>query len=301
MLRECMYVIFVASLMNLTLRAEPPSVASPPNQLVERLQLTPFYGKHRSANGFPILSSSKVSDAALHEAAYLIDQMLEGREDIRVALIESKTRFAVMAPDEFTTDIPEHSDLEPKLFWDRRARGLGATPVRPTVSCGEENLLCLQGDPYHAENILVHEFAHAIHDMGLKQIDENFDGRLRAIYDQAIGEGLWQGKYAANNHHEYWAEGVQSYFGTNRPPDHDHNHVDTREELAEYDPRLSALIDEIFRGNPWQYTRPERRTGLPHLIDWDVSKLPTFAWPEHLIEEGDKQKRDREQRAAADR
>ncbi len=300
MLRQLAIFALFAGFPMSAVQAESPSVSAPSDQLVEEFQLAPFYTKHVSAHGFPVLSSAKVSDAALHETAYLIDQMLKGREDIRQALIDSKTRFAVMAPDEFTTDVPEHSDLTPRLFWDRRARGLGATPVRPTVSCGEENLLCLNGDPYHEENILVHEFAHAIHDMGLVRIDENFDGHLRAIYDQAISEGLWKGKYAANNHHEYWAEGVQSYFGTNRQPDHDHHHVDTREELAEYDPRLFALIDETFRGNPWQYTRPEHRTELPHLRDWDVAKLPTFSWPEHLVQEGEKQKRDREQRASGD-
>jgi len=166
MLRESIFIVLVASFDDAGCARESPSASAPAIQLVEKLQLKPFYAKHVSANGFPILSSVKVSDAALHEAAYLIDQMLKGREDIRVALIDSKTRFAVMAPDEFTTDVPEHSDLTPKIFWDRRARGLGATPERPTVSCGEENLLCLRGDPYQAENILVHEFAHAIHDMG---------------------------------------------------------------------------------------------------------------------------------------
>jgi len=28
---------------------------------------------------------------------------------------------------------------------------------------------------------------------------------------------------------EYWAEAVQSWFDTNREPDHDHNHVNTRD------------------------------------------------------------------------
>ena len=38
--------------------------------------------------------------------------------------------------------------MTPKAYWDKRARGLGATPERPAVSCGEENLLNLQGDWY---------------------------------------------------------------------------------------------------------------------------------------------------------
>ncbi len=28
--------------------------------------------------------------------------------------------------------------------------------------------------------------------------------------------GLWKGKYASVNHHEYFAEGVQSWFDDNR-------------------------------------------------------------------------------------
>ncbi|MCH8215687.1 MAG: hypothetical protein IH892_02820 [Planctomycetes bacterium] len=43
------------------------------------------------------------------------------------------------------------------------------------------------------------------------------------------------------NHAEYFAEGVQSWFNNNRPPDHDHNYVDTRKELKEYDPELATM------------------------------------------------------------
>jgi len=283
--------------------AQEERVTAPPEAEVQQLQLDPFYKKFVSAHGFPIVSSEKVSDAALLEAAYLIDRMLAGRDDLRQALIDSKTRFSVMGPDEFTTEITEHSDLTPKNYWDRRARGLGATRARPSVSCGEENLLGLRGDPYWQESILVHEFAHAIHDMGLQAIDETFDKRLKKIYDQAIAEGLWKGKYAANNHHEYWAEGVQSYFGTNRTPDHDHNHVDTRQELKDYDPRLFALIDEIFRGNPWQYRKPSTRTDQSHLKGLDIASLPAFSWPERLVAESAKlealKKRKLEKAAAA--
>ena len=37
----------------------------------------------------------------------------------------------------------------------------------PSVSCGEENLLALEGDPYSTECILIHEFAHNIHLRGM--------------------------------------------------------------------------------------------------------------------------------------
>ena len=261
---------------------QPSSVTVPSRELRDSLQLDGFYQKHVSAGGLPILASAKVNDAALREAAWIIERMLEGRRDILNAIVKNKTRFVIMATTEMTTDIPEHRKMTPKDFWDRRARGLGATPSNLASSCGEENLLACPGDPYHAENILVHEFAHTIHHMGLDTIDSDFDSKLRAVYEQAMQEGLWKSKYASNNRAEYWAEGVQSYFGTNRPPDHDHNHVDTRDELKEYDPRLFKLIDKIFRGNNWRYTHPTKRQTAGHLKSVDREKLPEFSWPERL-------------------
>src|SRR5260370_1668346 len=105
-----------------------------------------------------------------------------------------------MAPTEMTTDLPEHSDLTPKEYWDKRARGLGATPARPAVSCGEENLLNLKGDRYNKENILIHEFGHVVHEMGMDGIDPDFDGKLREAYKKAMDKGTWKDTYAATNH-----------------------------------------------------------------------------------------------------
>jgi alpha-glucosidase len=230
-----------------------------PAQVRRAFNLAPFYKKHVSAGGLPVVSSAKVSDAGLREAAYLINHMLAAREDVRKALIKNKVRFAVMAQAEVTTDIPEHSDLTPKAHWDTRARGLGATTARPAVSCGEENLLNFKGDVYDNENILVHEFAHAVHEMGLNGIDTRFDIRLKGIYDRAMKKGLWKNTYAATNHREYWAEGVQSYFDCNAPAGGVHNDVNTREKLSKYDPELFKLIDETFQRPKWRYVRYDKR------------------------------------------
>jgi len=267
----------------------PPDAAKPglqvtpvPDAVRTAWQLDNFYQKHVDVGGFPVISSRHASDYALREAGYLIEKMLRGREDIRQALIRSRTRFVVMGHKEMTTEVPEHSDLTPSRFWDRRARGLGATPERPAVSCGEENLVKLPGDPYDTENILIHEFAHAIHHMALNQVDVTFDSRLEAIYDKAMEEGLWKDKYAANNRAEYWAEGVQSWFNTNRAPDHDHNHVNTRKELKQYDPRLATLVAEIFPDDEWRYTVPRSRRREVHLRGLRPAQIGSFAWPEEL-------------------
>ena len=83
------------------------------------------------------------------------------------------------------------------------------------------------------------------------------------------------------NHHEYFAEGVQSWFDDNRENDHDHNHVDTRAELLEYDPGLAAICREVFGDTELKYTKPATRlTG--HLEGYDPSKAPTFSWPDRL-------------------
>ncbi|MDF1861998.1 MAG: hypothetical protein P1U87_17400 [Verrucomicrobiales bacterium] len=259
-------------------------IGPPPAGEVERLGLNPFYEQYLSYEGFPIVASKKVSDYALREAAYLIDQMLGEREDVLEAMIENKVRLAIMAPGEFTTDIPEHATLEPKAYWDKRARGLGASRERPAVSVGEENLLGFRGDPYSTESIMVHEFAHAIHLMGLNSVDPDFQKQLEKVFNRAGLKGLWRGKYAGTNPSEYWAEAVQSWFDTNREDDHDHNHVDTREELKEHDPEVASLVESIFGGNDWRYSYPRERTDDPHLAGFDVKAAPVFAWPKDLVE-----------------
>jgi hypothetical protein len=89
----------------------------------------------------------------------------------------------------------------------------------PTTSCAEENLLGYESDPYVGENILIHEFGHAIHQIGLASLDKTFNARLKKTYARATGElHLWSKTYAASNPDEYWAEGVQSYFDANLHP-----------------------------------------------------------------------------------
>jgi len=251
-----------------------------------------FYTQRVSANGFPIVASAKVNPYALKEAAYLMDLMLAKRPDVRTAMIRSGARLCILAHNEFTTDLPEFErlrerpvpqfpEISGKDYWDARARGLGGSETQPFFSCAEENLLGYHGDPYEKECILIHELAHNIHLRGLVNVDPTFDRRLKAAYDAAMANGLWKGKYAAVNHHEYFAEGVQSWFDNNRENDHDHNHVNTRAELLDYDPGLAALCQEVFGNTELKYTKPATRlTG--HLAGYDPATAPKFVWPERL-------------------
>ena len=265
------------------LAADEPRVSPVPRDIRAEFKLSPFYTKWVSAGGIPIIGSSQVSDFALLEARYLVLHMIGHRPDLLAAIAKNHVRLAVMAPTQMTTDIPEHSDLTPKDYWDKRARGLGATDARPAVSCGEENLLGYRGDPYAAENILVHEFGHVVHERGMNAVDPTFDARLRAAYEAARRAGRWKGKYAGSNHLEYWAEGVQSWFDTNAENDDQHNEVNTRVELKSYDPALAALLAEVFEDGEWRYSFPAKRTPPSlHLVGFDLTKAPTFAWPARL-------------------
>lgn len=266
------------------LRFDPPAADGVPA----------FYTQRINANGFPIVASENVNPYALKEAAYLVNLMLAKRPDIRTAMICSGARLCILAHNEFTTDQPEFERLsnQPprqfhgisgKDFWDARARGMGGSERDPFCSCAEENLLGYPGDPYAAECILIHELAHNIHLRGMVNVDATFDARLKATYDAAMSSGLWKGKYASVNHHEYFAEGSQSWFGNNRENDHDHNHVNTREELIDYDPALAKLCREVYGDTELEYTKPATRLS-GHLEGYDPTSAPRFEWPQRLSE-----------------
>lgn len=251
-----------------------------------------FYTQRIKAQGYPIVGSKNVNPYALQEAAYLVDLMLAQRPDVRQAMIQSGSRLCVLAYNEFTTEQPEFARMadrplrqfpgvSAKDYWDARARGMGGSLRDPFCSCAEENLLGYPGDPYSTECILIHEIAHNIHLRGMVNIDPTFDSRLKATHKAAMDEGLWKGKYASVNHHEYFAEGVQSWFDNNRENDHDHNHVNTRSELREYDPRLAAMCKEVFGETQLRYTKPVTRI-KGHLKGYRPEDAPRFRWPKRL-------------------
>ena len=260
-----------------------PEPTPPPRAVREAFDLDPFYQQWVDVGGFPIVASKKVSPYALKEAAWIVWQMIEHRRNVLLrAMVQNKLRLVVIAHTEMLTQIPDHSNMHPNFYWDKRARGLGSTSDDPTVSCSEENMLNYPGDPYAGEHVQIHEFAHALHWIW-DTVTPGFDDRLRTEYDAAIRKGLWQGTYAGSNHHEYWAEGVQSWFNANWENTWVHNHVNTRSELKEYDPRLAVLLTEVFGDRNWRYTSVPARADQLHLQGFDPQDSPTFVWPPALL------------------
>lgn len=88
--------------------------------------------------------------------------------------------------------------------------------------------------------------------------------------------------YASTNKAEYFAEGVQCWFDTNRTMDHDHNHIHTREQLKAYDPGLAKLCEEVLGDTEWRFVSPRLRAGKDHLAGYDPAKSPVVADSEFI-------------------
>ncbi len=248
---------------------DTPEITTPP----EALNLDPFYKKYMNVNGIHVISSWRVPDSCFY-AAYVTIKALTDMlsEEVLESMTSRGTRIGIMARYEGTTDIPEHAYLvnDTSLNWDVRARGLGGTLDLPLTTCAEENILAYQIDKYHAEDILIHEFAHTIHDVGIAPITPGFNDRMEALLEAAIKNGRWVNTYAETNIWEYWAEGVQSWFNVNAEVDNDggdgkHNKVNTREELKVYDPGLYQILSEYFPETDKRISRHKKE----NLYNWE--------------------------------
>ena len=94
--------------------------------------------------------------------------------------------------------------------------------------------------------VVLHELAHSYHDQVLgfdyPPIVKAFDdAKEKGIYEEVL---LFTGKrvrhYALSNHKEYFAEMTEAYFGVND------FYPFVRAELKEHDPRMYALLQEIW-------------------------------------------------------
>lgn len=237
-------------------------VTAPPADVVARFKLdTSYYKKYADANGYPILGSAKVSDAALAIVRDQVNYMLGSRPDIRDTMIAHGGRIVVMAETEYTMDVPEQRRwtvpkyLDPRLtpqerahyyepgglgsmsapaYWNVRARGMGGT----LTTCAEENVRGFYGTRYWGTNICVHEFSHGIMGAGIGNADPKWFQAIVDAYKHAKAMCLrTAGGYAGNTFNEYWATGVEWYVG---------NGGRDRAGLAAEDPTLYELIGRLI-------------------------------------------------------
>ncbi len=243
----------------------------------------PFYSQSLSVRGIPLIASDKVQDASLLLAQGIIQQMLVHRPEFGEVLAREGYRVAIMAESEAITDLPENSHWElpgpndPRLtrcerkhydtrigaftarqYWNARTRGIGG---KFTVGA-EEDVLGKRSSRYYGETILVHEFAHNILD-AIRLGDPDLYAEVEAAYSKALEEGLWKDEYASTTIQEYWAEGTQFWFNSNRLAVFDGRRILNHADLIAYDPRLAATLRQAYgdrhqiAGDPF-YMHPAR-------------------------------------------
>ncbi|XP_072051202.1 uncharacterized protein [Amphiura filiformis] len=220
------------------------NITSVPTPVKEDFRLSGLYTKYTEAFKIPILGTSLADDDAMKRACYVIRFMLGDRRDLRQTIYKKWGRVAIMDGNEYTQNVPEHSHTDRIM---RGVRGLGGTLHIPVTSVGEENLLCRSADPNRGEDILIHNFAHALQKISIRVAQPNFQERLALAYNKARRRGLWENTKADDTVEEYFAEGVQIFFNVQHSYKYGvHNDIDTRDKLGRYDPELHDLITEVF-------------------------------------------------------
>ncbi|MDE0605304.1 MAG: hypothetical protein OXI18_12955 [bacterium] len=198
-----------------------PPLGPPPAEL----GFDPFYQKYLDASGIPIVTAAAVPDAALYKTRDLFHEVLANRPDLIEALAKSGMHVTMMAEGSVITQIPEFSQLNeqfPDRDWNvtTLGGGLGPTTFLPLMTAAAVNVLCLEGDVFPHESVMIHEIGHAVLNMAIEAQmgDEEFRLRIRAAYEAALAAGLWKHTYAASDEDEYWAEGTVGWFDLNSPP-----------------------------------------------------------------------------------
>ena len=130
--------------------------------------------------------------------------------------------LAIVPKDRYITEIPELDYLKGRLdlngnpYDSFTVRGSGSIPQQPTTVTSEENLLGLVEDRtrFWAEDITVHEWAHAIENLGF---DDETRTKWQDLFDRARAAGLWPGTFtmAVDGGREFFAELSQSFSGAN--------------------------------------------------------------------------------------
>jgi serralysin len=225
-------------------------LVTPPSAYAQGFHTKAFVWK-----GIYVLGNNQMADEAVLRAAEIVfNSMATMSSGLLAKLVQHTARFAVVPFERKITDLPDYDDLSPAVYGD--TRGLGAVIGRPTSAAGEENIVPSHpNDPYnHQMSIALHEWLHAIEGIALKAGNPTLHNQFKAAYTSAMNASKWGNTYAATNFYEYFAMTGQAFFD-NLPdipgPNGTSNHINTRAELASYDPTVYNLFVQLFGTPTW--------------------------------------------------
>ncbi|MEU6248607.1 hypothetical protein [Glycomyces sp. NPDC047010] len=227
-----------------------------------------------TATGIVVKAAPRVDPATLDLAAAQVDVELgKGGNGIAETMADFGCSLAVYAARENAYLVPEHRDGYNPESYDVEGFG-GSTWNNCVSSISERNVLRTRGNAnaflntaYPNENILVHEFGHAVRLVGIEtQDDESLSDELYAVYENAYETGLWPNTYAISNIDEYFATLSSVWFDAmaEKPDWSDgvRSPINTRAELQAYDPMAYAFFAKVYPADqilpaPWDVPGPD--------------------------------------------
>lgn len=100
------------------------------------------------------------------------------------------------------------------------------------------------------EDRFVRQFGHVLLRVALRRLDPELDGELAAAHRAARRLGLWLNTGGGGAVDEYFAQGLETYFGAGGTGpiggDGVHNHINTRAALRTYDRPLFRLLERLY-------------------------------------------------------
>jgi len=110
------------------------------------------------------------------------------------------------------------------------------------VGSGAAAIEYVQKAAFLDRNVLLHEFVHLFHGTVLTDYQVR---RIRALYYQAMRDGLILDYYAGNNESEYFAQIYPAYFSEQKVHPLDFKSTNTRADLMRKDPQAYSFMDSL--------------------------------------------------------
>ncbi|MDR7183502.1 hypothetical protein J2X85_000525 [Microbacterium trichothecenolyticum] len=228
--------------------------------------------------GVEVKAGERVAAATLTKAAAQVDaQLARSGTGIAATMAANGCSLAVYGSRENAYLVPEHRGGYNPTMYD--VEGYGGNMWNSCVSSiSERNVLRTRGDAntflntaYPNENILVHEFGHAVLSVGIEeQADQALSDAFFAAYENAYTTGRWPNTYAMSNRDEFFATLSAIWFDNmaEKPDWNDgvRSPINTRAELKEYDPVSYAFFasiypDDVAMPSPWDVPGPDIHHG----------------------------------------
>lgn len=110
------------------------------------------------------------------------------------------------------------------------------------VGGGAAGIEYVERGAHQERKVLLHEYVHLFHTNVLTDAEER---RVRALFHDAARRDHFLDYYAANNEHEFLAQGIEALVSPVKVHPLNHKAVNTRADLARTDPAQLAFLDSL--------------------------------------------------------